>query len=146
PDIPTVAFDASRAHGHIQHASNHLSSGGVRQNSSGSMYSMTNQTRVPASTALEPTPPPIRSPSLNFIVDSGHLTVMRTGEIMRNRGFSFSQSPGARDVIMGRNSSTDPGGRFSIAEYRKKSASEANLDASRRGELLRVLPRGATDV
>ncbi|KAI9199832.1 uncharacterized protein BJ171DRAFT_462045 [Polychytrium aggregatum] len=29
-----------------------------------------------------------------------HLTVMKTGEILRNRGFSFSQSPGARNVVM----------------------------------------------
>ncbi|KAJ1569651.1 hypothetical protein HK405_011493 [Cladochytrium tenue] len=32
----------------------------------------------------------------------GLLTVMRTGEMLRNRGFSFSQSKGARDVLMGR--------------------------------------------
>ncbi|KAJ3143147.1 hypothetical protein HK100_008266 [Physocladia obscura] len=39
--------------------------------------------------------------------EKGGMTLMRTGEIMRNRGFSFSQSPGARDVIMGRKRGTE---------------------------------------
>ncbi|KAJ3083920.1 phospholipid transporting ATPase [Rhizoclosmatium hyalinum] len=60
-------------------------------------YLMSSELRTPFS--------PMRPSSLNeaddIVSSKGGLTVMKTGEMMRNRGFSFSQSPGARDVIMG---------------------------------------------
>ncbi|KAJ3023347.1 UNVERIFIED_CONTAM: hypothetical protein HDU68_008648 [Siphonaria sp. JEL0065] len=59
------------------------------------MYYLTAELRTPFS--------PLRSPSLGEQDDGkGGLTVMRTGQMLRNRGYSFSQSPGARDIIMGR--------------------------------------------
>ncbi|KAI9338529.1 hypothetical protein BDR26DRAFT_919424 [Obelidium mucronatum] len=59
------------------------------------MYYLTAELRTPFS--------PMKSPSLGDQDDGkGGLTVMRTGQMLRNRGYSFSQSPGARDIIMGR--------------------------------------------
>jgi hypothetical protein len=62
--------------------------------SSGSMYAMTATPRIPLS------PTPARSPLL-LGPNDGNVTVMKTGEMIRNRGYSFSQSRGARSVIIG---------------------------------------------
>ncbi|KAJ3354917.1 hypothetical protein HDU83_004325 [Entophlyctis luteolus] len=53
---------------------------------------------------LSPQPRTPVMDSMSFINDEdrGGMNIMRTGEIMRNRGYSFSQSTGARNIIMGR--------------------------------------------
>ncbi|KAJ3234099.1 hypothetical protein HDU81_001721 [Chytriomyces hyalinus] len=61
------------------------------------MYSMNNELRTPISPLLRTSTAAFESRD-----SAGGLTVMKTGEVLRNRGYSFSQSPGAREIIMGR--------------------------------------------
>ncbi|KAJ3109508.1 hypothetical protein HDU97_005165 [Phlyctochytrium planicorne] len=82
PDIPAIAVEVER------------------QFSSGSMYSMASVNRTPVVIS----PPPIEDALLKPTENVNMLTVMKTGQMLRNRGYSFSQSPGARDIIMGRHS------------------------------------------
>ncbi|KAJ3214767.1 hypothetical protein HDU67_001212 [Dinochytrium kinnereticum] len=83
PDIPAIALTAVEVE---------------RQHSSGSMYSMASVARTPAKQAFN-------DDALSAPVEKVNmLTVMKTGQMLRNRGYSFSQSPGARDIIMGRHS------------------------------------------
>ena len=66
----------------------------VWRQSSDSLFSIEAEAWMPLS------PMAAKSPSSGALGDAGTLTIMTTGQLLRNRGYSFSQSPGARNVIL----------------------------------------------